>query len=104
MSTVVLTSDNFQKEVLDSGMPVLIDFWAPWCGPCRALTPVVEELGQELAGKVKVGKVNVDEQRELAAKFGIMSIPTLMVFRDGKVSGTSLGLKPKEMILKMLED
>jgi len=104
MSTVVLTSDNFQKEALDSNIPVLIDFWAPWCAPCRALTPIVEEVGRELSGKVKVGKVNVDEQRELAARFGIMSIPTLTVMKGGKVTGTALGLRPKEMILKMLED
>jgi thioredoxin 1 len=85
MSVVNITSNNFNDEVLKSAQPVLIDFWAPWCGPCRMVGPVVEEVAAEVAGRAKVGKVNVDEQPELAAKFGVMSIPTLVVLKDGKV-------------------
>ena len=83
---IEITNQNFEREVLQSDVPVLLDFWASWCGPCRMLSPVVEEILNEYFSKIKVGKVNVDEQSELAQKFGIMSIPTLMVFKDGKHS------------------
>jgi len=103
MSLVTLTSSNFTAEVVNSSVPVLVDFWAPWCGPCRMVGPIVDEIADELAGKVKVCKVNVDEQGELAQKFGVMSIPTLIVFKDGKVAKTSVGSKPKQAILDMLK-
>ena len=103
MSLVTLTNGNFTAEVVNSSVPVLVDFWAPWCGPCRMVGPIVDEIAEELAGKVKVCKVNVDEQGELAQKFGVMSIPTLIVFKDGKVAKTSVGSKPKQAILDMLK-
>ncbi len=102
MSVITLTSGNFKTEALDSDKTVLIDFWAPWCGPCRMLSPVVDEVAGELQGKVKVCKVNVDEQPELASKFNVMSIPTLVVLRDGKVVRTSMGLKPKQAVLDLV--
>jgi len=102
MAVFTLTENNFEQEVMKSGKTVLIDFWAPWCGPCRMVSPVVDEISDEASDKVKVGKVNVDEQPELAAKFGVMSIPTLVVMKDGKVASTSVGAKSKEAILGML--
>ena len=102
MAVFTLTENNFEQEVMKSGKTVLIDFWAPWCGPCRMVSPVVDEISDEASDKVKVGKVNVDEQPELAAKFGVMSIPTLVVMKNGKVASTSVGAKSKEAILGML--
>lgn len=99
-----VTSENFEAEVLQSHLPVLIDFWATWCGPCRMLSPVVDEVAEELAGKVKVCKVNTDEAPELCAAFGIESIPTLVVMRDGKFVRKSVGCIPKASILKLLAD
>ena len=101
MTEMKLTKDNF-NQVISSETPVLVDFYADWCGPCRMLSPVIHELAEELQGKVTVGKVNVDEQMELAAKFGISSIPSLLVFRNGQVVNRSLGFVPKQNILKML--
>ena len=83
MSVVTITSDNFDEEVIKSEKPVLIDFWASWCGPCKMVSPIIDEVANEVINSVKVGKVNVDEQTELATKFGIMSIPTLIVFKNG---------------------
>ena len=103
MSVVTITKDNFKTEVLESERPVLLDFWAPWCGPCRMLAPVIEELAKEYAGRAVVGKVNVDEEEELARQFRVMSIPTLIVFREGRAVTSSVGAKPKAAILKMLE-
>ena len=95
MAEIVLTSDNFETEVIASDIPVLVDFWAPWCGPCKMLGPVISELAEEYEGKVKVGKVNVDEEDELAAQYGIQSIPTVLLFKGGEVVEQSLGFKPK---------
>ena len=101
MSALNINQSNFHDEVLLSDKPVLLDFWAPWCGPCRMVVPIVEEIAKERSD-VKVGKVNVDEQPELASRFGVMSIPTLVVMKDGKVVSQSAGAKPKSAILAML--
>ena len=102
MADIEITKENFETEVLKSDKTVLLDFWASWCGPCRMLSPVVDKIGEENA-QIKVGKVNVDEQMELASHFGIMSIPTLMVFKNGKPVKTSVGVQPKSAILSMLD-
>ena len=101
MSAININKNNFQNEVLNSEMPVLLDFWAPWCGPCRMVSPIVDEIATE-RGDIKVGKVNVDEQPELAAQFGVMSIPTLVVMKGGKVVNQMVGARPKSQILAML--
>lgn len=101
MSVITITKENFDQQVLQNAKPVLLDFWASWCGPCRMLSPVVDEIAQE-NDAIAVGKVNVDEQPELATQFGVMSIPTLMVFKDGKAVNTSVGVVPKAKILAML--
>lgn len=102
MAEIKITNENFEQEVLSSEIPVLVDFWATWCGPCMMLAPVVEEIANEYEGKVKVGKVNVDEEQSLAMKFGIMSIPTVMLFKDGKPVKTEVGYMPKSQIEEML--
>lgn len=96
MSVVQTTGENFENEVLKSEGLVLVDFWAPWCGPCRMLGPILEELEQEMGEKVKVCKVNVDEEGALAQKYGIMSIPAVFLFKGGEVVETMIGLQPKE--------
>ena len=101
MSVIHINKSNFQNEVLDSEKPVLLDFWAPWCGPCRMVTPIVDEIAAE-RGDIKVGKVNVDEERELAGQFGVMSIPTLVVIKGGRVVNQMVGARPKSQILAML--
>ena len=101
MSVTNINKNNFRNEVLNSEMPVLLDFWAPWCGPCRMVSPIVDEIAAE-RGDIKVGKVNVDEQPELAAQFGVMSIPTLVVIKGGKVVNQMVGARPKSQILAML--
>jgi len=101
MSVITITSANFEKEVLKSDKPVLIDFWAPWCGPCRMVSPVVEEIAAEHP-EIKVGKINVDEQQELARKYRIMSIPSLYVFKNGEVANKVIGAVPKAHIVAML--
>ena len=102
MAEIQLTSAFFEQEVLNSDIPVLVDFWATWCGPCMMLSPIVEEIANELSGTVMVGKVNVDEEGELAVKFGITSIPTLMVFKNGQVTNTAVGYRTKEEIIKLI--
>ena len=102
MAEMKITGQNFQKEVLQSGQPVLLDFWAPWCGPCRMLSPVVEQLAEEYEGKVKVGKVNVDEEGDLASAFQVMSIPCIVVMKDGKIVEKAVGYRPKAQLEEML--
>ena len=102
MTELKITSENFEREVLNSDKPVLIDFWAPWCGPCSMLSPTIAEIAEEYKDKVKVGKVNVDEEGELASMFRVSSIPMLVVMKNGKVVNSSVGVRPKEQILKML--
>jgi thioredoxin 1 len=102
MSAFVIDSGNFINEVLNSDKPVLIDFWASWCGPCRMLSPIVEEIAEEYSGKIKVGKINIDEQPQLAARYNVASIPTLILFKDGKPVNMSVGVKPKRVIESML--
>ncbi len=101
MSAVNINLNNFRQEVLNSDKPVLLDFWAPWCGPCRMVVPLVEQIADERSD-IKVGKVNIDEEFELAREFGIMSIPTLVVMKDGKVLRQATGARPKHQILEML--
>ena len=101
MAEITVTKQNFESEVLNSDLPVLIDFWATWCGPCRMIAPIVEEFALKYEGKVKVGKVNVDDEPELATQFGIVSIPTLVVIKNGEIAETSIGLCTMEK-LKML--
>ena len=102
MAEITITSLNFEQEVLRSDIPVLLDFWATWCPPCRALGPIVAEVAEELAGKVKVGKINVDEEPALGAQFRIASIPTLIVFKNGRMTAQSVGLIEKPQILDLL--
>lgn len=100
---LVLTDDNFKEEVLEAGVPVLVDFWAVWCGPCRMVAPIVEELAGEYAGRAKVAKIDVDAAQKTAAEFGIRSIPTLLVFKDGKVADQIIGAVPKKQIADKLD-
>ncbi len=102
MSTLKITKNNFEKEVLRSDRPVLLDFWASWCGPCKMVAPIIDEVAEEKKEAVKVGKINIDEESELAEKFQIMSIPTLVVVKDGKVVESSVGFKPKKAILSLI--
>lgn len=103
MSVLTITKDNFEQEVIKSDKPVLIDFWAPWCGPCRMVGPTVEQVAEEATNTAKVGKVNVDEQPELAQAFNVMSIPTLVVMKDGKVANSVVGVQSKNAILSMIQ-
>ena len=96
------TDANFDEEVLKSSDPVLVDFWAPWCGPCRMLMPTIEELSEEYAGKVKIGKVNTDENQGIAANYGITSIPTVMLFKDGEIVDKVVGAPGKDHFVTML--
>lgn len=102
MSVITITKENFEQEVINSEQPVLVDFWASWCGPCKMLAPVIDEIAGEVRD-AKVGKVNVDEQGELAARFGVMSIPTLIVFKNGEVTAKTVGVQPKQAVLDMLK-
>lgn len=102
MAVLHITKENFEQEVLKAKEPVLLDFWASWCGPCRTLSPIIEEIGEEATG-FKVGKINVDEEPELAEEFSIMSIPTLIVIKDGQIVNQSSGVRPKAQILALLD-
>ena len=99
---VVFTDQNFKKEVLKSEMAVLVDFWAPWCGPCQMAGPIIEDLAKEYEGKIKVGKLNVDESPQTAAKYGVMSIPTMILFKEGKEVGRKIGFEGKESLVKLI--
>ena len=98
------TDDNFEAEVLKSSDPVLVDFWAPWCGPCRMLTPTIEELSEEYAGKVKVGKLNTDDNQQTAAGFAVTSIPTVILFKNGEVAKKFVGLTPKDQFTSAIDE
>jgi thioredoxin 1 len=102
-SEIVLTQDNFKTEVLDSQVPVLVDFWATWCGPCKAIGPILTELAQTYAGRAKIGKVNSEQQAELAGEYGVISIPTLIFFKNGKPVDQIIGAVPKNVISKKLD-
>lgn len=99
-----VNDQNFNEEVLKSSVPVFVDFWAPWCGPCRMVAPIVEELAQEMSGKVKFVKVNVDEAPIVASNYGIMSIPTLVVIKNGQITGQQIGAVPKSVLKNMIEN
>ncbi len=102
MAALHVTKENFQKEVMESDKPVLIDFWASWCGPCQMIAPVIEELAAEVTN-ARICKINVDEEMELAAQFQVMSIPTLLVIKGGKVTASAVGVQSKQKLLNMLQ-
>ncbi len=104
MNELVLDKNNFETEVLHSDMPVLVDFWAPWCGPCQMMGPVISKLALETGDRYKVGKVNIDENEDLASEFDVMSIPTIKLFRNGKVIMTNIGAVTKEKLENMIDE
>ena len=100
---ITISEDNFDEVVLNSKVPVMVDFWATWCGPCKMVAPIVEELAEEYAGKVSIGKLDVDQNPRVASKYGIMSIPSLIVFKDGKPLSNIVGFRPKEQLKQTLD-
>lgn len=102
MRVTELNKDNFEKEVMEANVPVLIDFWASWCGPCRMMSPLIDQIAEEMGDKLKVCKVNVDENHELAEEYEIMTIPAFIVIKNGAESGRTIGVQPKEDILKLI--
>lgn len=102
MKPITITDSNFEEEVIKSNLPVLVDFWAVWCGPCKAIAPIVEEIAAEYDGKVKVGKLDVDQNNDSAIKYGVRSIPTLLIFNEGKLINTIIGRVPKSQIVEAL--
>ncbi len=104
MADVTFTDQNFDQEVLQSTIPVLVDFWAPWCMPCRVVSPTIEELGKEYSGKIKVGKLNVDENPKTAGAYGVMSIPSILIFKNGKPVKTMIGAQGKDSFKKGIEE
>lgn len=101
-NVIVLTESNWEAEVINSNIPVLVDFWAPWCGPCRIIAPIIEELAMEMGDRVKFGKLNTDENPNIAMRYGIRAIPTLMLFKNGEVVDTRIGVQPKEALRQMI--
>ena len=100
---VNLTLDNFEDEVENSSLPVLVDFWAAWCGPCKMIAPIIDQLADEFDGKVKIAKINVDDNRELSMRYKVMSIPTILLFKDGEVVNQVIGARPKAELVKLLQ-
>ena len=103
MTIININENNFEKEVVKSSLPCLVDFWAEWCGPCKNLAPILDEISNELKEKVKIGKINIDDNQELAAKFSIRSIPTMILFKDGNSIDTKVGLPPKKELIDWIE-
>jgi len=101
---IVITDSNFESEVLNSSIPVLLDFWAPWCGPCKMIGPFIDTLAEDYDGRIKVGKINVDEEGDLAARHNVASIPTLIVYKDGEIANFSAGAQPKQKIEALFSD
>jgi len=104
MADIIFTDQNFEQEVLQSKIPVVVDFWAPWCGPCRIVSPIIEDLAKEYEGKVKVGKLNVDENNQTASQYNIMSIPSILIFKNGKPVKTMVGAQGKEGYKREIEE